>query len=286
MNRNWQEELDVPVGPDNRFTTGNADQGQPTHFLPRRNRFIFRVPVPAGFTEKDELVWSLTTRGKTEQAFASLRLDYKIDDVVKASETGALGAGSSSPEVRANTPPVLEVQGPRRIEVKVGEAVPLVVQLTDDGLPKARAIGAGAAVENAGSSATLSSNAAQVSKQIEALRTRRLMLPPQRVTVGKIVGLHVGWHVYRGAGVGEVRPRPDRVVGRHAHRRQLAVGAALGGTAAAPRRQGDHDGVVLHAGRVRAALACRRWRTHRRPAGDRRRQAVASAPLDPRRGTA
>ena len=200
MNRNWQEELDVPVGPDNRFTTGNADQGQPTHFLPRRNRFIFRVPVPAGFTEKDELVWSLTTRGKTEQAFASLRLDYKIDDVVKASETGALGAGSSSPEVRANTPPVLEVQGPRRIEVKVGEAVPLVVQCSDDGLPKARAIGAGAAVENAGSSATLSSNAAQVSKQIEALRTRRLMLPPQRVTVGKIVGLHVGWHVYRGAG--------------------------------------------------------------------------------------
>ena len=62
MNRNWQEELDVPVGPDNRFTVGNADQGQPTHFLPRRNRFIFRVPVPAGFTEKDELVWSLTTQ--------------------------------------------------------------------------------------------------------------------------------------------------------------------------------------------------------------------------------
>ena len=174
---------------------------------------------------------------------------------MKASETGALGAGSSSPEVRANTPPVLEVQGPRRIEVKVGEAVPLVVQLQDDGLPKARAIGAGAAVENAGSSATLSSNAAQVSKQIEALRTRRLMLPPQRVTVGKIVGLHVGWHVYRGAGDGEVRPRPDRGVGRHAHRRQLAVGAALGGAAAARRRQGDHDGVVLHA---RASTSCAR----------------------------
>ena len=200
MNRNWQEELDVPVGPDNRFTSGAADQGQPTHFLPRRNRFIFRVPVPPGFTEKDELVWSLTTKGKTEQAFASLRIDYKIDDVVKASETGALGAGSSSPEVRSNTPPVIEVQGPRRVEVKVGEAVPLVVTVRDDGLPKARAIGAGAAVENTGSSSTLSSNATQVSAQIEALRARRLMLPPSRVTVGKIVGLHAGWHVYRGAG--------------------------------------------------------------------------------------
>jgi hypothetical protein len=200
MNRNWEEELDVPVGPDNRFTIGPADQGQPTHFLPRRNRFIFRVPVPPGFTEKDELVWSLTTRGKTEHAYASLRLDYRIDDVVKASETGALGAGSSSPEVRANTPPVLEVQGPRRVEVKVGEAVPLTIVVRDDGLPKARVIGAGAAVENTGSSATLSASPGQLSAQIEALRSRRLMLPPARVTVGKIVGLHVAWHVYRGAG--------------------------------------------------------------------------------------
>src|SRR6185295_616246 len=47
MNRNWEEELDVPIGPDNGFNVGGSDQGQPTHFLPRRNRFIFRVPVPA-----------------------------------------------------------------------------------------------------------------------------------------------------------------------------------------------------------------------------------------------
>ena len=197
MNRNWEEELDVPVGADNRFTTGTPDQGQPTHFLPRRNRFIFRVPVPAAFTDKDEMVWSLTSKGKTEQAFASLRLDYKIDDVVRASETGALGAGSSSPEVRANTPPVLEVQGPRRLEVRVGQPVPLVVSVRDDGIPKARAIGAGAAVENEGSATNLSS--ANL-KQVEVLRARRLMLPPARVTVGKNVGLHVGWFVYRGAG--------------------------------------------------------------------------------------
>ncbi len=200
MNRNWEEELDVPVGADNKFTAGAADQGQPTHFLPRRNRFIFRVPVPPGFTESDELIWSLTTKGKTEMAYASLRLDYKIDDVVKASETGALGAGSSSPEVRANTPPVIEIQGPRRLEVKAGESVALVVAVRDDGLPKARLVGAGAAVENEGSSRTLSSNSPQLLKQIDSIRARRLVQPPSRVTVGKNVGLHVGWHVYRGAG--------------------------------------------------------------------------------------
>ena len=59
MNRNWQEEIDVPIGPENSFNIGNPDQGQPTHFLPRRNRFIFRVPVPKGFSDTDELVWTL-----------------------------------------------------------------------------------------------------------------------------------------------------------------------------------------------------------------------------------
>ena len=50
MNRNWEEEIDVPVGPNNGFAPGSADQGQPTHFLPRRNRFVFRVAVPKTFT--------------------------------------------------------------------------------------------------------------------------------------------------------------------------------------------------------------------------------------------
>src|SRR3954463_10084160 len=132
MNRNWEEEIDVPVGPANGFTPGTSDQGQPTHFLPRRNRFVFRVKVPASFTAKDELVWTLTTHGVTEKAFASLREDYKVDDVVKASETGALGAGPSSPEVRANKPPVVKIAGSKTIEAKVGQPVDLAALVTDD----------------------------------------------------------------------------------------------------------------------------------------------------------
>lgn len=190
MNRNWQEEIDVPIGPDNSFNIGGADQGQPTHFLPRRNRFVFRVPVPEGFKDSDELIWTLTTQGKTEKAFASLRLDYQIDDVVRASETGALGAGSSSPEIRANKPPVLEVQGRKTLTAKVGEAVALTTVVTDDGIPRRRGAGlSGAAVANAGS------------RQVTSTTTvNRAMQPPARVTVGKNVGLHVSWFVYRGSG--------------------------------------------------------------------------------------
>jgi hypothetical protein len=190
MNRNWQEEIDVPIGPDNGFNIGAADQGQPTHFLPRRNRFIFRVQVPAGFKDTDELIWTLTTQGKTEKAFASLRLDYQIDDVVRASETGALGAGASSPEIRANKPPTVEIQGRKALTVRAGEPVALTAVVQDDGIPKRRGSGlSGAAVNNAGS------------RNVTATTTvNRAMQPPARVTVGKNVGLHVSWFVYRGKG--------------------------------------------------------------------------------------
>ena len=189
MNRNWEEEIDVPVGPENGFAPGNPDQGQPTRFLPRRNRFVFKVQVPAGFKEKDELVWTLTSHGKTEKAYASLRPDYILDDVVKASETGALGAGTSSPEVRANEPPTVRVEEITNRTVKVGEPLTMIADVKDDGIPKRRdprriaAAQARAAEQSTGPSAAPQRNPA--------------MVPPTRITVGKNLGLHLSWFVYR-----------------------------------------------------------------------------------------
>jgi hypothetical protein len=201
MNRNWEEELNVPVGPDNSFTPGNPDEGQPTHFLPRRNRFVFRVPVPKNFTEKDEMVWTLTTYGKTEKAYATLRTDYNVDNTVKQSETGALGAGTSSPEVRANQPPVAKVQGAKQLTAKVGQPITLTMLVTDDGIPKARGNGlAGAAVSNVGSRQDTATDSSAGRGSEVAVRRNRVMLPPSRSTVGKNVGLHLSWFVYRGAG--------------------------------------------------------------------------------------
>ena len=211
MNRNWEEELDVPVGPANSFAPGSPDQGQPTHFLPRRNRFVFRVKVPANFTAKDELVWTLTTNGVTEKAYASLREDYKVDDVVKASETGALGAGSSSPEIRANKPPVVKVDGNKKLTAKVGQPVTIVTTVTDDGVPKPRGLGlsdgavsrrnaAGApgapAAPAAGAPAAGGAQTAPGANTPGAFANAALS-PPTRVTVGKNVGLHLSWLTYR-----------------------------------------------------------------------------------------
>ena len=46
MNSNWLQEFDVPVGPDNSIEPGGPIQGQPTHFYPRRNPFLFTIRVP------------------------------------------------------------------------------------------------------------------------------------------------------------------------------------------------------------------------------------------------
>ncbi|OLE83760.1 MAG: hypothetical protein AUF76_05490 [Acidobacteria bacterium 13_1_20CM_2_65_9] len=192
MNRNWEEEIDVPVGPDNGFNVGAADQGQPTHFLPRRNRFVFKVRVPNGFSDKDELIWTLTTHGKTEKAYASLRYDYVVDDVVKASETGALGAGTSSPEVRSNKPPAVTVEEVKARSVKIGEPLTLVAEVKDDGIPKPRDLSRVAAAQ--------ARAAAQATGGAAAPPRNPAMSPPTRITVGKNLGLHVSWFVYRGAG--------------------------------------------------------------------------------------
>ena len=203
MNRNWEEEIDVPVGAENGFNVGGADQGQPTHFLPRRNRFVFRVKVPSGFSEKDELIWTLTTHGKTEKAYATLRPDYIVDDVVKASETGALGAGTSSPEVRGNHPPSVHIQEVKARTVKIGEPLTVVSDVKDDGIPKRRQ-----------PSPALLAAAAQrlAADPVLAAQVRNpAMSPPSRITVGKNLGLHVSWFVYRGPVGGKATFDPPQV---------------------------------------------------------------------------
>ena len=216
MNRNWEEEVDVAIGANNGFNVGGDrgagapglkdDQGQPTHFLPRRNRFVFKVRVPANFGVKDELVWTLTSHGKTEKAYATLRPDYVLDDVVKASETGALGAGTSSPEVRSNQPPTVRIVETNTRNVKAGQTVTFVSEVKDDGIPKRRGLGVGAAVRARGAAGTEEAQTAA-----NAALANAAMRPPTRITVGKSVGLHVSWFLYRGPSGAKVTFDPPQV---------------------------------------------------------------------------
>ncbi len=177
MNENWAEQPDVAVGDNNSFSPGEADRGQPTHFLPRRNRFTFEVVVPSDWGER-ELVWTLNVNGVERKAYATLKDDYLVDNMVIASETGSLGAGTSSPESRSNIAPTLTIQGDDIRTAHVGEEISFVAQVTDDGLPVARR------------ESTIAADALM----------RRMMRPPSRITVGKVNGLFLSWNKYRGPG--------------------------------------------------------------------------------------
>src|SRR6058998_3404669 len=137
MNSNWSQEFDIPIGPDNDIEPGGPDQGQPTHFYPRRSPFLFTIRVPKDFGTK-ELIWTLTTNGKTEHAYASLKSDYQIDKQTISTEVGGDG-GSLRDELRTNIPPELKVEGNNHRSVKVRAALELVAFAIDpDNLPPRR----------------------------------------------------------------------------------------------------------------------------------------------------
>jgi hypothetical protein len=137
LNRAWDEEVQIPLGPSNTIDPAGPDRGQPSYFFPRRNRFVFAVHVPKDFGTK-EVVWTLTSKGRTDKAYGTLKNDYVLDDIVIMSNLGAGGALSITPDMVGNKAPVLTVEGPAERRAKVGEPVTLAAVATDDGKPNKR----------------------------------------------------------------------------------------------------------------------------------------------------
>ena len=204
MNENWEETPDVSVGDENFFAPGDADRGQPTHFLPRRNRFTFEVTVPSDWGDR-ELVWTLKSNGVERKAYATLKSDYLVDNMVIASETGSLGAGTSSPESRANIPPVVTVIGDNIRVARVAEPLNLETLVNDDGLPEPSD-----PVETARIFAEFAGGALAAAFITEQnVLQRRMMSPPVKPTVDKVNGLYYSWNKWRGPG--EVTFDPQQV---------------------------------------------------------------------------
>ena len=126
-NRNRTQELDIPVGPNNRMEPGSPDQGQPTHFMPGRQWGLFTVTVPADFGSK-KLIWTLVSNGQTLAIPGSLNPLWEVF-AFREPTTG-------------NTPPVIRfaegtsVQGPRpastSLSAMVGKPLTLSVSVSDD----------------------------------------------------------------------------------------------------------------------------------------------------------
>ena len=127
FNRNYQEEIDIPLGANNRIEPGGPDRGQPSHFLPRRQWGVFRVIVAADFGQR-KLTWTLNAHGQ------STSIPMSLDPRWEISPFSEVGMG--------NTPPVLkfvdqsQVQGPLALSTRVSAGFPKPIELkvwaTDD----------------------------------------------------------------------------------------------------------------------------------------------------------
>jgi hypothetical protein len=132
INQNWAEELDIPIGENNSVSPApyGPDGGQPTHFLPRQNRWQFTVRVPKDFgkTGPKEVIWTLTSHGRTHRAYGILEPGYAMTDFLIQFEFG--GAAQEG-----RKPPKLVVEGEKQRMAKVGQPVPLAAVATDEGAP-------------------------------------------------------------------------------------------------------------------------------------------------------
>ncbi len=132
FNRNSDEIIEIPVGPDNMLGSAGLPQNQPTRFEEGRHWGTFAVRVPGDFGDQ-EVTWTLKVNGQTFMVPGHLRPEWAID---------ALGGGA-----HPNAPPVLqferggpEVVGPGAsgfvfgpLRTSVGEPVEITLYANDDG---------------------------------------------------------------------------------------------------------------------------------------------------------
>ncbi len=133
FNRNLEEALEIPIGPDNYMEPGPANQGQPSHFQPRRHWGVFAVNVPADFGY-ERIVWTLKIRGETFVIPGSLNRDWEIDAL-----RGEAGSGNTPPSISFHSGGP-EGSGPAGVTgepltASVGTPLAVTVWASDDGSP-------------------------------------------------------------------------------------------------------------------------------------------------------
>ncbi|MGE3958829.1 MAG: hypothetical protein AB7H96_19110 [Vicinamibacterales bacterium] len=127
-NRNRNQTLDIPVGPNNRIEPGGPDLGQPTHFEPGRHYGVFAITVPKDFGNK-KLTWTIVANGHTSSVQLGLNPPYWADYFLNPS------TGNTPPVVRfAPSGPEHQGPPPKIAETRtatVGQPLALSVWVSD-----------------------------------------------------------------------------------------------------------------------------------------------------------
>lgn len=128
-NRNREEVLEIPLGPDNFIEPARFDGVQPTRFDPVRHWGVFGVVVPGDF--QGTVSWTLKNRGKTFTIPANLSADWFID-ALRGSASGnmapELAAGESGPWKRG----INAVEAPP-VSTTAGKPTAVTMHARDDG---------------------------------------------------------------------------------------------------------------------------------------------------------
>src|SRR5262249_10569038 len=132
-NRNSQQALDIPIGPNNRIEPSGPDMGQPTHFLPGRQWGMFTVPAPRDFKPTDSYVWTIAANGQTNTIPLRLHPDYVMSPFAE------IAVGNTPPVIRFDQGGTIKMQGPLANvstaparSATSGAPFPLTVWLNDD----------------------------------------------------------------------------------------------------------------------------------------------------------
>jgi hypothetical protein len=128
-NRNQTQQIDIPIGPNNRIEPGGP-YDQPTHFDTGRHYGVFSIIVPRDFGTK-RLTYTINANNQPQTILLGLPGGYRVAPFLR-SDTG-------------NTPPIVkldatgpEYQGPplgaaKTLTARVDEPVTLTVFATDTG---------------------------------------------------------------------------------------------------------------------------------------------------------
>lgn len=210
LNRNYEQSIDLPVGSDNTIEPGVPDQGQPTHFYPRRQQFVFKVRVPKDWGKKD-LVWTLKVNGQTEKAYATLLPFWELGLFVYQENRGSTAGITDIPE--PDEAPMISMSSPTALTLATGETSTLVAMVSDDGHPIPRrpagaAAAAPAPVRRDSDGAVITGTGTVGPGGSGPRRENPLTQAVVRLDPG--VRLGVTWVVYRGSTEG-VKFEPQRV---------------------------------------------------------------------------
>jgi hypothetical protein len=127
-NRNQDQIIDIPIGPNNTIEPAGPDLGQPTHFLTRRQYGVFAIEVPKDLGNK-RYTWTINANGQKTQVNGWKNPPYWIDfyqNTANGNETPIMRFTENGPALQG---PV--VGWSQTLNAKVNEPLALNVWVTD-----------------------------------------------------------------------------------------------------------------------------------------------------------